>query len=198
MPTLTPSSDEMRSRTVRFDAIQPKKARLDAGEGVPAELLEKIAANAIYLYMAPAGMGGTNQNPGITGPSGLTVNVCRCPPGDGPLLHAHDRTTETFMTIKGAFDISWGDRGEHSTRLNAFDMISIPPKVMRTFRNTENEESVLLVLIQGDNRDVAADIQYAPEVGMDVERDYGIAARKKLESFGWRFDAQLGSKQAVE
>ena len=54
------------------------------------------------------------------------------------------------------------------------------------------------LLIQGDNRDVAADIQYAPEVGMDVERDYGIAARKKLESFGWRFDAQLGSKRTVE
>jgi mannose-6-phosphate isomerase-like protein (cupin superfamily) len=196
MPTLTPTPDEMASRIVRFDTIQPKKSRLEAAEGIPAKALEAIAANSIYLYMAPGtAPGAGNQNPGIKSLDGLTVNICRCPPGDGPALHAHDRTVETFMTLRGEFEVSWGDTGEHLTALKQFDMISVPPRVMRSFRNIGTEEAILLVLIQGETRDVATDVQYAPETGRRIADEFGEDVRTRIEQMGWRFDAELSNQR---
>lgn len=198
MPTLNPTPTDMASRIVRANTIQPKKKRLEAGDGIPAKALEAIAANSIYLYMAPKeGMGASSQNPGVVGMPGLTVNLCHCPPGQGPALHAHARTLETFFCVQGRFEILWGDDGQHATILEPMDMISVPPNVMRKFRNADDEgTAVLLVLIQGAAGDMAADIQYPPSVGDDIEREFGTKVRSQIEDMGWRFDAELGSRIA--
>ncbi len=196
MPTLNPTPEEMESRIVRAKTIQPKKRRFEAAGGIPAKALESIAADSIYLYMAPGdGMGASSQNPGIVGFPGLTVNLCRCPVGQGPDLHAHARTLETFMCLSGQFEVTWGDDGQHKTVLEEHDMISVPPNVMRAFRNTgKTPEAVLLVLIQGENKDMAADVQYAPATGEKIEQNFGFDVRRRIEEMGWRFDAVLGSK----
>lgn len=98
--------------------------------------------------MAPKVSSGSNQSPGILGLPGLTVNVCRCPPGQGPNLHCHERTIETFMTLQGEFKCQWGDQGEHEITLGQFDMVSFPRNVMRRFENSDTQESLLLVLVQ--------------------------------------------------
>jgi uncharacterized RmlC-like cupin family protein len=196
MPTENPSPEQMARRIVRFNTIQPKKSRLEGNLGIPAEAFELIAAKSIYLYMAPTNAGGTNQNPGISGPSGLTVNVCRCPPGDGPALHSHGNTIETFMTLRGEFEIRWGDDGQFSTTLSELDMISMPARVMRAFKNTGTNDALLLVLIQGADEHVASDIQYAPETGQRLEDEYGVSVREKIEALGWRFDADLATRSA--
>jgi mannose-6-phosphate isomerase-like protein (cupin superfamily) len=192
MPTLNPTPEEMSQRIVRAKTIQPKKKRFDADAGIPARALELIAADSIYLYMAPEdGVGATSRNPGIVGYPGLTVNVAKCPPGDGPELHAHGRTLETFMCLRGRFEVRWGDHGQHSTHLDEHDMISVPANVMRAFRNTGTEDALLLVLIQGENRDLAADVRYAPATGEKLEQEFGPQVRERIEGMGWRFDAEL-------
>lgn len=195
MPTINPTPEEMEQRIVRAKTIQPKKRRLDADGGIPAKALESIAADSIYLYMAPAqGVGASSQNPGIIGFPGLTVNVCRCPVGQGPDLHSHARTLETFMCLSGQFEVLWGDNGQHTTMLNEQDMISVPPNVMRAFRNTgKTAEAALLVLIQGEAGDMAADVQYAPATGEKIALAFGADVRQRIEAMGWRFDAALGS-----
>ncbi|WP_296559508.1 cupin domain-containing protein [Pigmentiphaga sp.] len=197
MTTINPTPEEMNKRIVRAKTIQPKKKRFAAGGGIPSEAMESIAADSIYLYMAPeTGVGATSQNPGVVGFPGLTVNVCRCPVGQGPDLHSHARTLETFMCLKGQFEIRWGDDGQYSTLLDEQDMISVPPNVMRAFRNTGlTPEAHLLVLIQGQAQDMAADIQYAPETGERLARKFGDDVREKVEALGWRFDAELGSRE---
>ena len=196
MPTINPTPEAMEKRIVRAKTIQPKKRRFDAAGGIPAEALEAIAADSIYLYMAPGeGMGATSQNPGVVGFPGLTVNLCRCPVGQGPDLHSHARTLETFMCLKGQFEIRWGDDGQHCTLLDELDMISVPPNVMRKFCNTGlTPEAILLVLIQGEGQDIAADVQYAPATGERIEEDFGAEVRRRIEELGWKFDAVLGSK----
>jgi mannose-6-phosphate isomerase-like protein (cupin superfamily) len=196
MPTLNPTPAEMEKRIVRAKTIQPKKRRFEANGGIPAKALESIAADSIYLYMAPGeGVGATSQNPGVVGFPGLTVNVCRCPVGQGPDLHAHARTLETFMCLDGQFEVIWGDQGQYQTVLDAQDMISVPPNVMRAFRNTgKTPVASLLVLIQGEGKDMAADVQYAPATGEKIEREFGGEVRERIENMGWRFDAQLGSE----
>jgi len=191
MPTITPTPEEMESRIMRFGNLVPKKTRYD---GIPPEAFEAIAANTIYQYLAPEGDGGSYKNhPGVRSLDGLTINLCRCPPGDGPALHAHDRSIETFMCMKGTFEIRWGDQGEHATMLEELDLISLPMKVMRKFRNTGTEDALLLVLIQGANEDVGADVQYAPETGERIAERFGQDVRERIENMGWRFDAELGS-----
>lgn len=196
MPTLNPTPEEMEKRIVRAKLIQPKKKRMETAGGIPAKALEAIAADSIYLYMAPAeGVGASSQNPGVIGFPGLTVNLCRCPVGQGPDLHSHARTLETFMCLKGQFEVSWGDDGQYSTLLDEHDMISMPLNVMRAFRNTgQTPEAILLVLIQGAAGDMAADVQYAPATGERIEREFGGDVRSRIEEMGWRFDAVLGSK----
>lgn len=196
MPTLNPTPEEMDKRIVRAKTIQPKKRRFEANGGIPAKALESIAADSIYLYMAPGeGVGASSQNPGIVGFPGLTVNLCRCPVGQGPDLHSHARTLETFMCLSGQFEVIWGDVGQHSTVLDEHDMISVPPNVMRAFRNTgKTPEAVLLVLIQGENKEMAADVQYAPATGNKIENEFGSDVRQRIEEMGWRFDAVLGSQ----
>lgn len=196
MPTLNPTPEEMEKRIVRARTIQPKKRRFDQAGGIPAAALESIAADSIYLYMAPGeGVGASSQNPGVVGFPGLTVNLCRCPVGQGPDLHSHARTLETFMCLSGQFEVMWGDEGQHNTVLDEHDMISVPPNVMRAFRNTgKTPEAVLLVLIQGEAKEMAADVQYAPATGEKIEKSFGVDVRHRIEEMGWRFDAVLGSK----
>lgn len=191
MPTITPTPEEMKSRIMRFRDLTPKKTLY---EGIPPEAFESIAANTIYQYMAPEGNEGAySRHAGVRSLDGLTVNLCRCPPGDGPDLHAHDRTIETFMCVKGCFEVLWGDQGEHAMMLEELDMISLPMKVMRKFRNTGTEDALLLVLIQGANKDVGADVQYAPETGERIADRFGPDVRERIGNMGWRFDAELGS-----
>lgn len=197
MPTINPTPDQMASRIVRAKTIQPKKSRFESQSGIPAKAMEAIAANSIYLYMAPGeGVGATSQNPGIIGYPGLTVNVCRCPPGDGPALHSHARTLETFMCLQGQFEVRWGDQGQFSTLIDEHDMISVPANVMRAFKNTGARDALLLVLIQGEAQNMAADVQYAPETGEQLEREYGAEVRQRIEAMGWRFDAEFGDQAA--
>jgi quercetin dioxygenase-like cupin family protein len=200
MPTINPTPAEMESRIVRAKTIQPKKRRFESNSGIPAKALESIAADSIYLYMAPGeGVGASSQNPGIVGYPGLTVNLCRCPIGQGPDLHSHARTLETFMCLTGQFEVNWGDDGQYKTVLDEHDMISVPANVMRAFRNTgKTEEAVLLVLIQGAAQDMAADVQYAPATGTKIEQGFGADVRHRIEDMGWRFDAVLGSKVTAE
>jgi hypothetical protein len=53
---------------------------------------------------------------------------------------------------------------------------------------------VLLVLIQGENKDVAPDVQYAPATGEKIERSFGPDVKQRIEQMGWRFDAVLGNQ----
>ena len=194
MTTINPAPEEMEKRVVRWKTIRPKQSRFEKNSGIPPEAVAAIAAKSLYLYMGPAGLGGSSASPGVVSADGLVVNIAKCPPGQGPELHAHERTIETFMTLKGTFEITWGDRGEHVVRLEEFDMISVPPHVMRAFRNCGTEEALLLVLIQGENRDLSSDVQYQPALGQRLASEYGEEVRSKIESMGWRFDAQLGSE----
>ena len=195
MTTTTPPVEQMEKRVVRWKTIRPKQSRFEADSGIPPEAVASIAAKSLYLYMGPPGLSGSNQSPGIVGLDGLVVNIARCPAGQGPELHAHARTVETFMTLRGSFEITWGDRGENVVQLDELDMISVPPRVMRRFRNRGKEEALLLVLIQGDNGDLSADVQYQPQLGKELANRFGDVVRYKIEKMGWRFDAELGSDE---
>ena len=57
------------------------------------------------------------------------MTIAKCPPNQGPGLHNHQATFETFTVLKGKFLIAWNDDGSEEIILNELDTISIPPGV---------------------------------------------------------------------
>lgn len=181
------SYEEMLPYLARFKELKPQ-APLYEELGVTKETYEDINASELLLLMAPKGQGGPmGKGPAIFGMDGLSVVIARCPPGDKPMLHAHMRTCETFMTLKGRFLIRWGDRGEHQTVLEQFDMIAVPPAVYRDFTNITDEEALLLVFVQGKSHDDFNDILFAEEDSQKALQKYGRAALENLKKVGQLF-----------
>lgn len=185
MKTLTITPAQMERQIARFDELKPQKGEYEK-QGIPTGAFEMLAAKTIYMLMSPAGDKGMTAASSVTGGPGLAVSIVKCPPGNGPMLHAHMATNETFMALTGRWEIRWGDDAEHAITLEPFDLIAVPPGVGRQFTNVSDTEALLLVLVQGDA--ALDDIYYAPAVGKQIEDRFGPEARAGFERIGFSFE----------
>ena len=178
MKTIDIGPDGMAEHIVRFNELQPKQ-----GNYVffvkQKTAYEMLTAKTLYSLLAPASAAGSHQFTSATGPDGLSLSIAECPPGDGPMLHAHMETHEIFFCLRGRFEISWGDEGEHADVLEQFDMVDVPLGVTRAFRNVGDDDALLLVIILGSNQN---DIGYARAVGDQVAAKYGPDVRDAIEA----------------
>lgn len=189
MKTIDISPDEMERYIARFDDLKANKART-AGN-IPPEAREMMTARATKTVIANAGAKDTPWGDGpIPGPPSFAVVIAECEPGNGPGLHVHQNTTETFTCIKSRFAIEWGDDGEHSTELGLFDTISVPPGVMRRFRNIGDETGLLYVILQGGESGLR-DVEFAPGMADELEARFGADVVQELEGLGYSFRAGL-------
>ena len=51
------------------------------------------------------------------------MTIAKCPQGQGPELHNHISTYETFTVLQGTFLIEWNDDGSESLELGYLDTI---------------------------------------------------------------------------
>jgi len=117
----------------------------------------------------------------------MTMTLAVCPPGQGPGLHSHRQTYETFTVMKGRFEVSWNDDGSESALLELYDTVSFPPGVCRAFRNIGNEEGILQVIITGGVHDMT-DIDFSEKAKQQIEAVRpGLAA--EFEKAGFTFTA---------
>ena len=128
-----------------------------------------------------------NAGAPIRGAAGMTMTLAVCPPGQGPGLHDHIQTYETFTVLRGRFEILWNADGSGRAVLEQFDTISIPPGVCRAFRNIGEEEGILQVIITGGVHDMS-DIAFTRAARGDIESvRSGLA--EQFERAGFRFTA---------
>jgi quercetin dioxygenase-like cupin family protein len=121
----------------------------------------------------------------------MTMTLAVCPPRQGPGLHSHRQTYETFTVLKGTFEVSWNDDGSESAILEQFDTVSFPPGVCRAFRNVGNEEGILQVIITGGVHDMT-DIAFSQNARKQIEAVRpGLA--KEFEKAGFTFNAAEGA-----
>lgn len=190
MKTVNFTQQEMGTRIARFKDLKPQSGSYDAEVGIPAEVYETMTARTLYLLMSPENQGGPMaQAPAVVTQDKMSVIIAECPPGDGPLLHAHQYTRETFMCLDGRFKIQWGDAGENQIELDKYDMIAVPPGVVRRFENISDETGRLLVWINGDSEEEFNDIDH-PQVEADRLADqFGADMLDKLRGIGVTFEA---------
>jgi uncharacterized RmlC-like cupin family protein len=192
MKTIDLSQAEMEKHIARFSQLKPNKSDYAAREGISPEAYELVAAKNIYLLMAKSkAAAGANTQPAVEGLPGTSLYIVECPPGNGPALHAHMQTRESFMALTGRWEIRWGDRGEGRTELEPFDLISVPEGVTRAFKNVSDKTAYLMAIIQGEDKAALNDIALTPEVGEEVVRRFGPEAKAGLERIGMSFTAGL-------
>jgi uncharacterized RmlC-like cupin family protein len=197
MQRRTPTQQEMKSRIARFNEVVPTKARHALDKGIPAEVLEMITAKTTRNIMSPGALPGqlSPTPPVIGGDAGVfRLGIVTCPPGNGPGLHVHYKTHETFMALTGRWEIQWGDNGEETTMLEPFDLIAVPPLVTRRFVNRSDADAHLLVIIQGKPEDFD-DVDRVPETAAAIARKHGPDMVRRLESLGWKFT--IGVEETV-
>ncbi len=187
MKTRKMTQAEMAPRISRYAALAPLPVQRDPE--IPQEAADVIYARKLLSVIGLEGGGETPINVGapIVGAAGMTMTLAACPPGQGPGLHAHQKTYETFTVLKGRFAFTWNDDGGESVVLDAFDTISFPPGVCRAFRNVSDEEAILQVIITGGVHDMT-DIDIVPETGATLDT-IKPGTRAKFEAKGLTFTA---------
>jgi quercetin dioxygenase-like cupin family protein len=185
METRKISRAEMDERIARFGELA--SWTVQRNDRVPQEARDLIYARRLVTVAVPAGLAGPFNNPAAITGTDFSLTVAICPPGQGPGLHTHARTTETFTCLEGRFRVYWGDEGEDETVLERLDTISIPPGVVRGFQNVGDDEGMLQVLITGGVHDMN-DIALVPALARQLE-EFGPDVLSELEQTGLRFDA---------
>jgi quercetin dioxygenase-like cupin family protein len=178
MQTVQMTRDEIDARTGRFARLQPM-------EFMKNDTTVTQAAKDIILERTQSAFG--NDAP-IYNAAGLTMFISIMPPGQGPCLHAHVKTFETFIVLEGRLEFSLNDDGGEKIVLGKWDTFSCPPGVNRGFRNVGGEDAVLLTLITGGIND-RNDIGLPPAVARQIEAVDAHALEVFKTKLGLRFDA---------
>ena len=184
MKTKSMSSRDMEKRISRFGLLKPLPIQNDS---IPEKARDVIYARKLLSVIGLEEKTPINAGAPIIGAAGMTMTLAVCPPGQGPGLHNHVQTYETFTVLKGRFEVSWNDDGSGVAVLEPFDTISLPPGVCRAFRNVGAQEGILQVVITGGVHDMS-DIAFTPKARQDIDAvQAGLAA--EFEKAGFTFDA---------
>jgi quercetin dioxygenase-like cupin family protein len=186
MKTVRMSREQMEKRIARFAGLKPLPIQNAA---IPEKARDVVYSRKLLSVI---GLDENAQTPinaeaPIRGAAGMTMTLAVCPPGQGPGLHSHRETYETFTVLRGEFEVRWNDDGAESALLRPFDTVSFPPGVCRAFRNVGSEEGILQVIITGGVHDMT-DIAFSEKARREIEAVRpGLAA--EFEKVGFRFDA---------
>ena len=164
--------EEIQSRTGRFSGLKPMSTAQNlADKGVPLDAIDIVFARRLMPVVLEAAQNPFGNASPITGAAGMSMHLSICPPGQGPCLHSHNSTYETFICLEGRWEFSVGDKGQETLVLEKWDTFSCPPRVYRGFRNIWDRDSALMTVISGP-----------PDARDDVSMPAHIA--KDLETFG--------------
>jgi uncharacterized cupin superfamily protein len=185
-----PSKEELDKRVGRFAELQPMSTAKDLG-WVPEAAMDVVFARTIMpVILEDAKNPFGNQAP-IIGAGGMTMFISILPPGQGPCLHSHNSTIETFMVLQGSIEYEIGDPVTHRVRLEKWDTLSCPAKVYRGFRNVGEGDAVQLTVITGEVN-ARDDVSVPDSIGVQIERAHGEPVLTAFKSI-FRFDPPRAS-----
>tara|TARA_A100001037_G_C14915297_1_gene529132 strand:- start:101 stop:652 length:552 start_codon:yes stop_codon:yes gene_type:complete len=136
------SQDEMRPRIARY-AEQEANTQLMITQCIPGYQRD------IYSIIGRGVSEDAGTQPGIVDSKGFNVAYVGAEPENGSAMHTHDEI-EVFIPLSGRWAVYWNE-GDHQEEvvLGPMDCISVPGRVMRSFRNVGDSYGHLLVIIEG-------------------------------------------------
>jgi quercetin dioxygenase-like cupin family protein len=179
--------DDIEARTGRFDKLQPMEF-MKNDTTVSQAAKDIILARKLMPVVLERTQSAFGNDAPIYNAAGLTMFISIMPPGQGPCLHAHVKTFETFIVLEGKLEFSLNDDGGEKIVLGKWDTFSCPPGVNRGFRNVDTKDSVLLTIITGGIND-RNDIGLPPAIARQIEAVDPNALEVFKTKMGLRFDA---------
>ena len=182
----TPTAEELERRISRFGQLREMTTREQELAGISQDAVDIIFARRIMPVILDQTKNPFGSYAPIYGAARTTMFISIMPPGQGPCLHSHNDTYETFMVLQGSIEYEIGDPVAHRVTLNKWDVFSCPPRVYRGFRNVGEGDAVQLTVITGvdEGRD---DVSSPESVAQQVQREHGadvLASFRKV----FRFD----------
>lgn len=175
----TPTREELERRIARYDRLQEMSTATETLKGVSQDAIDIIFARKIMPVILDDTKNPFGNVAPIFGAARTTMFISILPPGQGPCLHSHNDTYETFMVLQGSIEYEIGEPVEHRFTLNQWDVFSVPPRVYRGFRNVGTTDAVQLTVLTGitEGRD---DVSMPDSIARRVERDHGAAVLEKF------------------
>ena len=182
----TPTREELEARVSRYKGLKEMTTRENELKGISQDAVDIIFARRIMPVILDQTKNPFGSYAPIYGAARTTMFISIMPPGQGPCLHSHNDTYETFMVLQGSIEYEIGDPVAHRVTLNKWDVFSCPPRVYRGFRNVGEGDAVQLTVITGvdEGRD---DVSIPESVARQVQREHGadvLASFRKV----FRFD----------
>ena len=162
------SQREMLARVARFAELTPSKQAF-----VDSRLPEH--ERDIFNVIGRGVTEDPDLAPAITDAQDFNLTYVGAEPGKGAALHAHT-TIEVFVALSGRWAVYWGEEGENEVELDTWDVVSVPPGVMRGFRNLGDGPAYLMAIIGGTD---AGKVDWAPSV---LERAAGTGLARDAAS----------------
>ena len=159
------TQESMAARVMRFEELKAK--------GHPDHVHRQHAAR--HMRMNYAVIGDTaSENPdfsirrAITEPHRYQIGMVWAPPGCGPAWHTHDYV-ESFFMLTGPWTFYWGneddpEKVEGEFVLNAWDMISLPPGMYRSFEYTGDEIGWIYAVLESHEVFEGKDPYWSPQI----------------------------------
>jgi quercetin dioxygenase-like cupin family protein len=181
----TPTAEELERRISRFDQLREMTTREQELAGISQEAVDIIFARRIMPVILDQTKNPFGSYAPIYGAARTTMFISVMPPAQGPCLHSHNDTYETFMVLQGSIEYQIGDPVVHRVTLNKWDVFSCPPRVYRGFRNVGDGDAVQLTVITGveEGRD---DVSIPDSVAQQVQAEHGadvLASFKRVFKF---------------
>lgn len=165
---------EIAERTARFGDLQAMHTPIDR-DVVSQDAMDVIFARTLMPVIMEKTKNPFGDTGAVYGAGGMTLNISVLPPQQGPCLHAHNGTYETFVVLEGSIIFHVGEDGQESVTLNKWDTFSCPPEVYRGFNNTsQTEQAVLLTIINGDP-DARDDVSVPASITHHLRDNFGEA-----------------------
>jgi quercetin dioxygenase-like cupin family protein len=176
----TPTREELERRVSRFSQLKQMTTATKDLAWVPQEAIDIIFARKLMPVILDDTKNPFGTEAPIFGAARTTMFISILPPGQGPCLHSHNDTFETFMVLEGRIEYHIGEPIAHYVTLDKWDVFSCPPRVYRGFRNVGTTDAVQLTVLTGlaDGRD---DVSMPHSIAERVEREHGVKVR---EAFG--------------
>jgi quercetin dioxygenase-like cupin family protein len=168
MAKLEISTNKMESeRVARFSDTEPNPMMF-VDTRIPEHERE------LFSIIGPGVSEDPKTRPSIIDNHGFNVAYVGAEPGCGAALHNHV-TVEVFIPFSGNWVIYWGDEGENEIKLGPLDCISVPPGVMRGFRNDGAEHAYMVAVVGGDDNGkvewAQSVLDKASKTGMRLDSD---------------------------
>lgn len=164
------TKDQMMERVARFEDLKASpQAFVDTR--LPGHERD------IYNVIGPGVSEDPELKPAIVDAQDFNLTYVGAEPGNGAALHDHP-TVEVFVPMTGTWEFFWGDEGDESVTLGPSDVISMPPGVMRGFRNVGDDTAHLMAILGGSNSGKVTwskkVLEEAKASGLELDKDGNI------------------------